>query len=285
MEEKMAVYLSGSARDRVSGAKGFIDEVTDPSKYLSRMPQTSSDVVSDIGDVKSLVTMLQDQGNPVYVYHKDGSKQFLEYYKGDYELKLVSFISDKKVAFNRIISREEALTMLIDSEYPDMPLAEKLKLASNDTKANMDLVKELWGIKQEEPQELPEEALPEDVYTELGVKGTTQPEYEDFSSYPKLAEASSDTPTYKPKQRTPVFKKRTSNVTVYYDGGEYYADNIIDADTCVVTVSATSDLFDQDPETLCNITVSTNVALTAFYSGVSFRDPANGSTYTIFVKD
>lgn len=281
----MAVYLSGSARDRVSGAKGFIDEVTDPSKFLSRMPQTSSDVISDIGDAKSLAQMLQDKGNPVYVYHKDGSKQFLEYYKGDYELKLVSFISDKKVAFNRIISREEALTMLIDSEYPDMPLVEKLKLAANDTKANIDLVKELWGIKQEEPQELPEEALPEDVYTELGVKGAVQPEYGDFSSYPKLAEASEQQTYTKPKSLPPVFKKKTSKVMVSYEGGEYYADDLIDADTCVVTVSATSDLFDQDPETLCNITVSTKVALTAFYSGVSFSDPANGSTYTIFVKD
>lgn len=281
----MAVYLSGSARDRVSGAKGFIDEVTDPSKFLSRMPQTSSDVISDIGDEKSLVTMLTDKGNPVYVYHKDGSKQFLEYYKGDYELKLVSFISDQKVSFNRIISREEALTMLIDSECPELSVEEKLNLAANDTKADMDLVKDLWGIKQEDAQELLEEVMDEDVYTELGVKGAIQPEYEDFSSYPKLAEASEQQTYTKPKSRPPVFKKKTSKVMVSYEGGEYYADDLIDADTCVVTVSGSPELFDQEPETLCTITVPTSIALNVFYSGVTFNDPTNGNTYTIFVKD
>ena len=281
----MAVYLSGSARDRVSGAKGFIDEVTDPAMFLSRMPQTSSDVISDIGDEKSLVTMLTDKGNPVYVYHKDGSKQFLEYYKGDYELKLVSFISDQKVSFNRIISREEALTMLIDSECPELSIEEKLNLAANDTKADMDLVKDLWGIKQEEPQELFEAAMDEDAYTELGVKGAVQPEHEDFSSYPKLAEASEQPVYTKPKSRPPVFKKKTSKVMVSYEGGEYYADDLIDADTCVVTVSGTPELFDQEPETLCTITVPTSIALNVFYSGVTFNDPANGNTYTIFVKD
>ena len=281
----MAVYLSGSARDRVSGAKGFIDEVTDPSKFLSRMPQTSSDVISDIGDEKSLVTMLTDKGNPVYVYHKDGSKQFLEYYKGDYELKLVSFISDQKVSFNRIISREEALTMLIDRECPELSIEEKLELARNDQKADMSIVQNLWGI-EDTPEVLPEEAISEDVYTELGVKGAAQPEYEDFSSYPKLAEAS-EQQTYntKPKSRPPVFKKKTSKVMVSYEGGEYYADELIDADTCVVTVSGSPELFDQEPETLCTITVPTSIALNVFYSGVAFNDPANGNTYTIFVKD
>lgn len=280
----MAVYLSGSARDRVSGAKGFIDEVTDPSKFLSRMPQTSSDVISDIGDEKSLVTMLTDKGNPVYVYHKDGSKQFLEYYKGDYELKLVSFISDQKVSFNRIISREEALTMLIDSECPELSIEEKLELARNDQKADMSIVQNLWGI-EDTPEGLPEEAMSEDVYTELGVKGAVQPEYEDFSSYPKLAEASEQQTYTKPKSRPPVFKKKTSKVMVSYEGGEYYADDLIDADTCVVTVSGSPELFDQEPETLCTITVPTSIALNVFYSGVAFNDPANGNTYTIFVKD
>lgn len=280
----MAVYLSGSARDRVSGAKGFIDEVTDPSKFLSRMPQTSSDVISDIGDEKSLVTMLTDKGNPVYVYHKDGSKQFLEYYKGDYELKLVSFISDQKVSFNRIISREEALTMLIDSECPELSIEEKLELARNDQKADMSIVQKLWGI-EDTPEVLPEEAISEDVYKELGVKGAAQPEHEDFSSYPKLAEAAEQHTYTKPKSRPPVFKKKTSKVMVSYEGGEYYADDLIDADTCVVTVSGSPELFDQEPETLCTITVPTSIALNVFYSGVAFNDPANGNTYTIFVKD
>ena len=267
----MSVYLTGSAKDRVSNASGFINEVTDPSQFISRMPATASDVISDVGTEKNLKEALEDTGNPVYVYHKDGTKQFQEYYKGDYELMLTDFLSKKKMVFNRILSREEALTMLIDETYPDMPLGDKLNLALNDIKASPDLIKAIWGIK-----EAHEEVIEEDMEVDR--------------SYPQLAESDVYTtkPIVKPKAVTsskrPVFSKR-KKLFINTPAGSYAINKLIETDSCAITVTADSELSFLEPETDCTIQRSDNTLLSVFYTGVVFTDEDTDKTYTIFVKD
>lgn len=269
----MSVILTGSAKERVSGANGFINEVTDPNQFISRMPATSSDVISDIGDIKSLKEMLEDKGNPVFIYHKDGSKQFHEYYKGDYELALVSFMSEHKNSFNRIISREEALTMLIDKEYPSISIPEKLALAALDTKADMAIIKTLWNITDKTSSEPYEE----DVYTE----GTQ-------SAYPQLAEAGTEerlpiTVQQKELKKSPIFRKAQSTLYISTSIGDIPLIDLIDANECIITV--TGDIISLDPEDSAVITINNKTTINALASGVSFMDTKTDRAYTIFVKD
>lgn len=272
----MSVILTGAARDRVSSAAGFIEEVTDPNKFISKMPLRSTDVISDIGDKKTLRQLLESEGNPVYQYKKDGTKQFLEYYKGDYELRLVEYMGANKSVYNRILSREEALHNLIEEEYGDWDISEKLALAALDTRANQDVIKTLFGV--------------DDTVVVAEESGEDIPYIQPQAPYPQLAA----NPTIETEQEiaAPLLKKSQKVVFKPYSRVQYtlttksYKDvgmeRLIDAGACVVACSLNDiELDSEERGYISNGTTSFDV----FYSGLSFADDTTGKVYSIFVKD
>lgn len=273
----MSVILTGAARDRVSSAAGFIEEVTDPSKFLSKMPLRSTDVISDIGEKKTLKQLLESEGNPVYQYKKDGTKQFLEYYKGDYELRLVDYMGSNKSVYNRILSREEALHNLIEEEYGDWDIEQKLALAALDTRSNQEIIKELFGVV--DMPMVSKEASNIDV---APYEPTPPP-------YPQLATNNIDV---EPEVKAPLVEKVQKVVFKPYAKAVYtlttsrYSnvtmERLIDAGSCVVACSLSDIELDSEERGYIS---NGNTAFNVFYSGLSFADDVTGNVYSIFVKD
>lgn len=265
----MSVVLTGQAATRIGNAGGFIEPVTDPSKFLSKMPFDGNTTVMASDEVRTLADMLHDKGNPVYFYKKDGTRVLQEYYKADYELALTSFQSAQKTTYNRILGREEALTKMIDQAYPDMGMTAKLELASLDSHANMDLVKKLWHVEEKVAEAEPEEVVEEVVQ-------------EQPLSYPALAEGGELEPVKKPAFKKPPVFKRQAGMTVNTPNGDFRFDNLIVTDTCYITAGKEL-LSDLEDQVQCVINYGEHKA-NVEYSGLQFSDATTGVSYTVFIK-
>lgn len=267
----MSVVLTGTASERVRGAAGFIDVVTDPSQFIGRMPFDNAVVGGSNAD-KTLKELLEDKGNPVYLTKKDGTKQLQEYYKADYELKLTDYISSRKSEFNRIISREEALTQMIDKEYPDMPIEQKLELASLDDHASINKIKKLWKVGENKPV-MREAAKAKDnlIYPQLAEGGVEE------QVLPKMQAASVQEALF----REPPIFRRQQGMTLTTNIGDQPIINIIDTPYCVIATSASLFQLTQNNKYLLN---TNNKNVEVIYSGLSFFDPSTGVAYTILLK-
>ena len=261
----MSVVLTGTASERVGGANGYIDVVTDPSKFIGRMPFKDA-VVADTGNFnKPLKELLEDKGNPVYTHHKDGTKTLQEYYKADYELKLTAYMSAKKSDYNRIISREEALTQMIDEEYPDMQITDKLELAALDTKADQDKIKKLWKVQtvtKAPAQEIVKEAA-------------------ELNSYPQIAEGGIPEVTPKAVAGIPPIFRRQTGMTLTTDTGTEDIKNVIDTPYCTVVTS--NHLFELTQNNKYLLHMNDNT-IEVVYSGLGFFDPTTNVAYTVLLK-